>query len=465
MSPFLLWLAGADFSCLARCRSEQARLIAMGGAILSTSILAATAGTRALHEWLHMPLVAALCGGLFWGVSIMNLDRWVVLTLRRQATPPRTIALAAPRVLLAVVIGVVISGPLVLDVFHNEVTARALQDRQADLAKARAELEGQYSQIHVLGREQSEQQAAASASPVSSVLAGSKDFAALSAQLKEQQDELRSARQQAICELDGTCGTHHIGAGPAYRAKSEQANELSSQAAETESRLRSLEDTLVTEAKSDGKHNQDLAQARLEVVDSELATLRKQYDESEANLVARYGAPIGLLDRIQALGELSSEHPAMTMAELVLIMFVLLLDSIPVCFKTLTLMGDPTLYEQIQRDSDERRFRRYELAEEQGDAAARIEAGEILAEATLHAKLNRAEQEERLRKIVDIERGVTRQLIAQLRARAMRDVPDLVETYASRRDRLTHRIRTQGALKAGTESEPHWDLDDVRRAS
>jgi hypothetical protein len=456
MSDFFLWLGGADFASLNRCRSERPRLVALGGAVLMTSVLATCAGALALHDWLHAPLVFALFGGAFWGVSIMNLDRWVMLTVRRQSTPSRTITLAIPRLLLAVVVGIVISGPLVLEVFHSEITARALQDRQATLAQARKKLSSEYSRIEELGREQRELQSASASSPVSNVLAGSKDFTTLQSQLAEQQKQLQAAQQQAICELDGTCGTRHSGAGPVYHVKEQQAQAIAAQVTVTENRLRDLESTLVSEAKTHAKQGQGFANARLGTVESELATLRKQYGASDAGLVRSYDAPIGLLDRVQALGELSSEHPAMKYTWLLLMTFVLLLDSIPVCFKLLTLLGAPSLYELIQKDAEERRLHRHELAEDQRDVAARIEATEIVEEARFYAKLNRAALEERTRQIVDVEKSVTRSLISELRARAMRDIPDLVESYASRRDRLAKVIRIDDARRATSGPERDW---------
>ena len=137
MTRFFLWLGGADHESLEHCPAERTRIGALGGAVLTTALLAAVAGTVATHVWLHASLAVALCSGAFWGVSIMNLDRWLLLTIRRQSNAPRTIALALPRLLLALVVGLVLSQPLLLGIFHDEIAARAVQDRQAELAQAR----------------------------------------------------------------------------------------------------------------------------------------------------------------------------------------------------------------------------------------------------------------------------------------------------------------------------------------
>ena len=433
MSRFFLWLGGVDHVSLERCPSERGRIVALGGAVLTTAVLATMAGTAATHTWLHASIVVSVCGGLFWGVSIMNLDRWLLITIRRQSTPPRTLGLALPRLALATIIGLVISGPLLLAIFHNEVTARALEDRQSQLAQARGKLAAEYGSIQTLSREQSQLQASTTASRVSGVLAGSSDYSTLQAQLRDEQKRRQAAQHQAICELDGTCGTDRSGAGTSYHAKAQEAATIAAQVAATEGRLRALEATLLSEAKASGRQAQGFAHARLDVVSGELATLRREYDSSNADLVRRFGAPIGLLDRVQALGELTSEHPDMGHIALLLTIFVLLIDGVPVCFKMLTLLGEPSLYEQIQKDGEERRFRRYAFAEDQHDIAAQIEASSIVAEAQTYAKLTREVLDDRTRRVVAVDREVTELLIPRLREQAKSAVSDLAETYASRR--------------------------------
>ena len=135
------------------------------------------------------------------------------------------------------------------------------------------------------------------------VLASSQDYTTLRSQLASEQKRLQSAQQRAICELDGTCGTDHSGAGPAYHAKAQLESMIAGQLAATEQRMRGLEGTLVSEAKTHAKQMQAFASNRLSVVGQELATLRKQYATSNGELIKHFRAPIGLLDRVRALGE------------------------------------------------------------------------------------------------------------------------------------------------------------------
>src|SRR4051794_16613517 len=109
MSELFFWLGGGDEEVVAECPNERTRICALGGTVLVTSLLAMVAGTASSRDWLHTPLVLSLPAGVFWGLAIMNLDRWLLLTIRRQATPSGTLLLALPRLGLALIVGLVIS--------------------------------------------------------------------------------------------------------------------------------------------------------------------------------------------------------------------------------------------------------------------------------------------------------------------------------------------------------------------
>ncbi|HSC20423.1 MAG TPA: DUF4407 domain-containing protein, partial [Solirubrobacterales bacterium] len=147
MGELLFWLGGGDEDIAAEFPSERTRIRALGGTVLVTSLLAVVAGAAACHDWLHTPSVLSLPAGIFWGLAIMNLDRWLLLTIRRQSTPLRTLLLALPRLALALIVGLVISTPTLLTVFHGEVHTKATEERQAAQAKAKAALDRQFGKV------------------------------------------------------------------------------------------------------------------------------------------------------------------------------------------------------------------------------------------------------------------------------------------------------------------------------
>ncbi len=432
MSELLFWLGGGDEEVVAECPSERTRISALGGTVLVTSLLALIAGTAATHDWLHLPLVLSLPAGVFWALAIMNLDRWLLLTIRRQATPSRTVLLALPRLCLALILGLVISTPTLLTVFHGEVTTKATEERQADQAKAKQALHTQFAQIEKLDGEREDLEASLSSSLASSVLSESPDYARLQRQLSGEQKRLNAAQNRANCEMDGTCGTEHVGAGPAYRAKQSQASARAGEVAATSAQLDQLRTRLLREAGSGERQTKGYAREQLADVESELDLQNAAYKREREKIEGAYQAEIGLLDQVDALATLVSEHASMRYIAILLGLFILAIDCVPVMFKTLSLLGRPSRYELIQEDRDERQVARRMLGENARDELRQIEIASNIREAQIHAKLHGEAIAERLRRIADLEREVSDQLVPELRGRMLEMVPELADRYLER---------------------------------
>src|SRR3954469_4944237 len=117
----LLTVSGANRDVLRDAPKERTKQIAMGAVLASTAAIAAVSASYALRVALHLWVPFAVLGGLAWGLVILNLDRWLVVSSPRLKTKLGTLAMALPRVLLAVLIGAVISTPLTLAVFSAEI--------------------------------------------------------------------------------------------------------------------------------------------------------------------------------------------------------------------------------------------------------------------------------------------------------------------------------------------------------
>jgi hypothetical protein len=458
MSKLFLWLGGADEEVLARCPSERRKYAALGGAVATTAVMAALAGTFAAHDWLHVGLGAALPVGLFWGAAIMNLDRWLLMTIRRQETPPRTLLLALPRLALAIVVGLVISEPLVLAVFRNEVTAQAVQDRQQQVAAGRRALDAQYAEIPRLEVQRDRLQAALASSGEGAALSDSPDYGALQRQIDAQQGRLAAAQHSALCELDGTCGTHHRGVGSSYLAKRKLADQLEQSLGRLRAQQDSLKSSLQADVRSGARRTHAFSSTQLTQVEADLARLRHQRNGDVQQLLHANAAPIGLLDRVEALSALSAAHPAVRERQILLTMFILLVDVVPVLFKVLSLVGRRSLYEQVQDDLEARELRRVAFEEDQRDSMRRIGASAILEEAQMHAAFVREAREiyqydahdDVIDRIVAIEREAADRFIAALRTALLDEVPERVRRHVS--DLREGRARRGGPPRPGGET-------------
>ncbi|RZK93185.1 MAG: DUF4407 domain-containing protein, partial [Pedobacter sp.] len=66
----------------------------------------------------------ALFFGLIWGLAIFNMDRYIVSSINKNASNNKQFWQATPRILLAIMIGMVISRPLELKIFDKEIKER-----------------------------------------------------------------------------------------------------------------------------------------------------------------------------------------------------------------------------------------------------------------------------------------------------------------------------------------------------
>ena len=156
ITDVMLSVAGTNRQVLAQAPGDTPKQVSMAGVILTTAALAALSCIFALQMALHLALPAAVVVGLLWGVGIANLDRWLITATARQPTTWGNIKLALPRIILAVIIGAVISTPITLQVFGSEIanemtvmqaeeqakfTSSLAQDpRYRDLPSQRAEI-------------------------------------------------------------------------------------------------------------------------------------------------------------------------------------------------------------------------------------------------------------------------------------------------------------------------------------
>lgn len=343
----LLWLAGANRTVLdQRCPTERRKLVALGGTVLVTAVLAAIAATLTLHSFAHVWLPFAAIAGIGWGFAIMNLDRWFVASARRQDTWWKNILLALPRLALAAIVGFVIAEPLLLGLFNAEVSTQAVKDRQTQLAERRSELDTEYRTLDILKARQHTLEDQLANVTNGAVLQHDPRYQQTRTDLRALEGELAAAQQAVICEKEGTCGSGRVGAGPAYNEKIQLRDELGGEVDAKRADLQAIEgDLLAKEATAAeglrGERAAELADVRAKVQRLEDAKVSDEQSFATANRSA-----VGLLDRVEALDHLASENRAMGTWTWMLRLFVLAIDCMPVLVKTMMSLGSASLYDR-----------------------------------------------------------------------------------------------------------------------
>lgn len=124
LNEFLWICAGANRHLLRQCPTDYAKYAGIGGTILFTALMASLSGGYALNTVFHNNIVA-VSFGIFWGLLIFNLDRFIVNTMYSDGKTTISwgeISGGLPRIIIAIFLGIVISTPLELKIFEDEIS-------------------------------------------------------------------------------------------------------------------------------------------------------------------------------------------------------------------------------------------------------------------------------------------------------------------------------------------------------
>lgn len=127
LTRFFWWCSGVHQAVLANYPAEHNKYVGIGATVFFTGLFAALSGGYALYFVFSGGSFAALYAvvfGLLWGLAIFNLDRYIVSSINKNASGTRQFLQATPRILLAILIGIVIARPLELKVFDKEIRER-----------------------------------------------------------------------------------------------------------------------------------------------------------------------------------------------------------------------------------------------------------------------------------------------------------------------------------------------------
>lgn len=193
----LLKSAGVSIDLMEKCpRFEVIKYSSIGVTIIFTAILA-TASSYFAFSLIFSNQTVAFALSLFWGAIIFNLDRFIVATMRVSDNRLKEFFKAAPRFMLAVIIALVISKPLEIKLFENEINTYLLEEQTAKLADINLAYDQKLAQI-VEGR------------------------STINSAYNERLMLREKYYQDYICECDGTCGTLKRGRGPECSAKQQK---------------------------------------------------------------------------------------------------------------------------------------------------------------------------------------------------------------------------------------------------
>ena len=124
ITDFFWFCSGAHVDTLKKYPTEHNKYVGIGATIFFTALFAALSGGYAMYfVFAGNPFAVGLAFlfGTIWGLAIFNMDRYIVASISKAGSTNQQILQATPRILLAIMIGIVISRPLELKIFDKEI--------------------------------------------------------------------------------------------------------------------------------------------------------------------------------------------------------------------------------------------------------------------------------------------------------------------------------------------------------
>ncbi|NQZ79260.1 MAG: DUF4407 domain-containing protein [Ekhidna sp.] len=288
------WLcAGANRSILRNCTSEGSKYAGIGATIFFTGIFATIAAGYALFTVFDNYLIAAAAGFL-WGLMIFNLDRFIVSSIRKNGNTKQEWISAIPRLLMAILISIVIAKPLELKIFEKEVEAEVALMIQEDLGNKENAVKQRF--VDTRNRLQTE-------------------IATLKNEIFDKTAKRDALRKIAQMEADGTGGSKKRNAGPIYRIKKADADQI-------EVELQEL-----------------MSRNNIQIAEKELRLKALNTKQSQAVDEIRKSELTGLASRIEALDRLTGKSEGIWIAHWFIMLLFLAVETAPVLVKLISQRG------------------------------------------------------------------------------------------------------------------------------
>nr|WP_298793935.1 DUF4407 domain-containing protein [uncultured Allomuricauda sp.] len=261
LQRFFIFCSGADTQILETCSNgERNKYAGIGATVFFTAVMAFIASGYALYT-VFDNIYTSIFFGLIWGMLIFNLDRYIVSTIKKRDNFKSELLQAAPRIILALIIAVVISKPLEMKIFEKEINQVLLEEKNAMTLANKEQLALQYTpKIESLNQ----------------------DIANLKNEIVAKETETNALYDTYISEAEGTAGTGLLGKGPVYKEKREK------------------HDAYLAELQQLKEANS----AKIAGIETQIAALNTEYAEVVAGSQPIIDGFDGLMARINALGKL-----------------------------------------------------------------------------------------------------------------------------------------------------------------
>ena len=290
LTSFFHFCAGADESILKRTPTDSNKYAGIGATVFFTGIFAGLAGAYAINT-VFDSLLMTIPFGILWGLMIFNLDRYIVMSIKKKDNIWKEFGMATPRIVLAVLIAFVIAKPLELKLFESEIASELILKEQ---------------QVYKAQEDLLRNRFTADLSSLKS------DIVSLKSEIQVKQQKRDELNAIAIQEADGTGGSGKRNLGPIYNAKKKDANLAQ---AELTSTLASMNPII------EAKQNK-IAETERIMAESIAAMEKTKLD--------------GFAARLDALGNLASKSSTIYWASIFITLLFIAIETSPLFVKLIS---------------------------------------------------------------------------------------------------------------------------------
>ena len=290
LNEFLWICAGSNREVLRQCPTDYAKYAGIGGTILFTALMAMLSGGYAMY-FVFESVPKAIAFGIFWGMLIFNLDRFIVNTMYSDGKVTiswREFYSGLPRIIMAIFLGIVISTPLEMKIFEDRINSQLVKDNIERTNASRAKVdEG------------------------NKPLSDRRNF--LERQQTEIQKRLSIADAELTREAEGKASSGKIGIGGIYKEKERNKKAIQKE----------LENW-------NSAHKQELEDLREQI---------KINRDKSNTVIAEGNHENGFCVRYEAFSKVKKENFALSLVSLVIMLLFIIIETAPTFFKMMIASG------------------------------------------------------------------------------------------------------------------------------
>ncbi len=321
----ILWIcAGVNRPVLRQCPTEWAKYAGIGGTILFTALMAMLSGGYALYTVFHNE-TSAIFFGVFWGLLIFNLDRFIVNTMYSDGKATISwmeLASGMPRIIMAIFLGLVISTPLELKIFEDKINWQIEQDQVAAMEEINnGMMSYQEKKNQLVARKDSINRLIAGEGPALKTIYDD--------EIKRQEIRVDEARNAFEKETYGRGNTHTAGYGPVAKQREKALNDELSRLDELIVKQHEARDQAIKIGQSSrGKWQIEVLnyESQIARIDSIVSTTADKQTIAAKSLD-------GFTARYHALSEITQSDSALSLARIIISLLFIIIETAPTFFK------------------------------------------------------------------------------------------------------------------------------------